>query len=94
MARGMETIIAWLLPFMIGVLVLSVVMQLLWAWTISAIAEKTGQSELMQVLARACGHAELSGFTADDITTWKRDMAELSGVRFAGVGNLSVRGRG
>ncbi|MEX0282004.1 MAG: glutamate synthase-related protein, partial [Arenibacterium sp.] len=41
--------------------------------------------ELMQVLARACGHDSLSGFTARDITSWKRDIAELSGIRFAGV---------
>lgn len=42
--------------------------------------------ELMQVLARACGHSSLSDLNADDITTWKREMADLSGVRFAGVG--------
>lgn len=42
--------------------------------------------ELMQVMARACGHASLSEFRADDLTTWKRDMAELSGLRFGGVG--------
>ncbi len=42
--------------------------------------------ELMQVLARACGHSSLSNLNADDITTWKREMADLSGVRFAGVG--------
>ncbi|SIT17630.1 Glutamate synthase domain-containing protein 2 [Roseivivax lentus] len=41
--------------------------------------------ELMHVLARACGHDSLSGFGPRDITTWKREMAELSGVRFAGV---------
>lgn len=41
--------------------------------------------ELMQVLARACGHDSLSGFTARDITTWKREVADLSGIRFAGV---------
>ncbi len=41
---------------------------------------------LMKVLSRACGHSELSAFTARDITTWKREMAELSGLRFAGVG--------
>ncbi|PRY24961.1 glutamate synthase domain-containing protein 2 [Aliiruegeria haliotis] len=41
--------------------------------------------ELMQVLARACGHHSLSDFRQADIATWKRDMAELSGVRFAGV---------
>jgi glutamate synthase domain-containing protein 2/CDGSH-type Zn-finger protein len=41
--------------------------------------------ELMQVLARACGHAALSDFSPRDITTWKREMADLGGVRFAGV---------
>jgi methylamine---glutamate N-methyltransferase subunit C len=41
--------------------------------------------ELMQVLARACGHASLSELRASDLTTWKREMAELSGLRFAGV---------
>ena len=42
-------------------------------------------TELMQVMARACGHKHLSAFTADDLTTWKREMADLSGVRFGGV---------
>jgi glutamate synthase domain-containing protein 2 len=41
--------------------------------------------ELMQVLSRACGHASLSDLNAHDITTWKREMADLSGVRFAGI---------
>ncbi len=41
--------------------------------------------ELMQVLARACGHADLSALSPHDISTWKREMADLSGVRFAGV---------
>ncbi|MGJ8527318.1 glutamate synthase-related protein [Maritalea sp.] len=41
--------------------------------------------ELMQVLARACGHAALSDLNERDITTWKREMADLSGVRFAGL---------
>ena len=42
--------------------------------------------ELMQVMARACGHSHLNQFNIDDLTTWKKDMAELSGVRYAGVG--------
>ena len=42
--------------------------------------------ELMQVMARACGHNHLNQFRADDLTTWKKEMAELSGIRFAGVG--------
>ena len=41
--------------------------------------------ELMQVLARACGHRSLSDLSLRDITTWKREMAELSGVRYAGL---------
>ena len=41
-------------------------------------------THLMQVLARACGHASLSDFSIDDLSTWKKDMAELTGVRFAG----------
>ncbi len=42
-------------------------------------------TELMQVMARACGHDHLSKFNPDDLTTWKRDMADLSGVSFGGV---------
>lgn len=42
--------------------------------------------ELMKVLARACGHADLRALAPDDITTWKREMADLAGIRFAGVG--------
>ncbi|MEO0466037.1 MAG: glutamate synthase-related protein [Pseudomonadota bacterium] len=43
-------------------------------------------TELMQVMARACGHSRLSDFNANDLTTFKRDMADLSGVAFAGIG--------
>ncbi len=41
--------------------------------------------ELMQVMARACGHDHLSKFNASDLTTWKREMADLSGVPFGGA---------
>ena len=41
--------------------------------------------ELMQVLARACGHSHLREFYRDDLTTWKRDIAYLTGIRYAGV---------
>lgn len=41
--------------------------------------------ELMQVMARACGHDHLSKFSVDDLTTWKKDMAELAGIAFGGV---------
>jgi nitrite reductase/ring-hydroxylating ferredoxin subunit len=42
-------------------------------------------TELMQVLARACSHRSLSEFTIDDLTTFHRDMADLSGVAYGGV---------
>jgi CDGSH-type Zn-finger protein len=41
--------------------------------------------QLMQVMARACGHDHLNQFGRDDLTTWKRDMALLSGVKFGGL---------
>jgi glutamate synthase domain-containing protein 2 len=41
--------------------------------------------ELMQVMARACGHTHLSEFNQEDLTTWKKDMAALSGVAYGGV---------
>ena len=43
--------------------------------------------ELMQVLARACGHSHLRDFNPTDLTTWKRDVADLTGVRYAGIGS-------
>jgi glutamate synthase domain-containing protein 2 len=42
--------------------------------------------ELMKILARACGHTHLDQFGVGDLTTWKEEMARLSGVPFGGVG--------
>ena len=42
--------------------------------------------DLMKVLARACGHDDLRRFGTGDLVTWKRDMADLAGVPYAGVG--------
>ena len=42
-------------------------------------------THLMKVLARACGHADLSEFQRNDITTYNRDLAYLTGVPYAGV---------
>ena len=42
-------------------------------------------TELMTVLARSCGHDDLAGFTPRDLVAWKRDIADLSGVRYGGV---------
>ncbi len=44
--------------------------------------------ELMQVLARACGHRHLREFRVEDLTTWKREIADLTGVPYAGVGTV------
>jgi glutamate synthase domain-containing protein 2 len=41
--------------------------------------------ELMQVLARACGHNALRDFELEDLTTWKRDIADLTGIPYGGV---------
>ena len=41
--------------------------------------------ELMEVMARATGHRHLSEFNIDDLTTFKKDMAELTGVAYGGV---------
>ena len=40
--------------------------------------------KLMQVMARACGHHSLSEFNKNDLATWHRDMAHLSGIRYSG----------
>ena len=41
--------------------------------------------QLMKVMARACGHDNLGKFNKADLTTWKREMHELSGVAFGGL---------
>ena len=43
-------------------------------------------TELMQVLARACGHNSLADFNIHDLTTFQRQMADLTGVAYGGVG--------
>jgi glutamate synthase domain-containing protein 2 len=40
---------------------------------------------LMQVMARACGHNNLHQLCHEDIATWNRDMALLSGIRYSGL---------
>ncbi len=41
--------------------------------------------ELMQVMARACGHDHLNQFCLDDLGTLDREMAHLSGVAYTGL---------
>ena len=42
-------------------------------------------TQLMQVIARACGHDHLNKFCVDDLTTFDRDMTHLTGIAYAGV---------
>jgi glutamate synthase domain-containing protein 2 len=41
--------------------------------------------ELMQVLARACGHHHLRDLCPDDLTTFDREMVHLAGIAYGGV---------
>ncbi|MFS2317878.1 glutamate synthase-related protein [Maricaulis sp. D1M11] len=42
-------------------------------------------TELMKVMARACGHHRLADFNIEDLTTWKREMSDLSGIAYGGL---------
>lgn len=44
-------------------------------------------TELMQVMARACGHDHLNKFEKRDLATWDDQMAKLTGVRYSGFGS-------
>jgi len=44
-------------------------------------------TELMQVMARACGHQHLNQFNINDLSSWKKEMSELSGISYAGIGS-------
>ena len=41
--------------------------------------------ELMSVVARAAGHRRLGDFRVSDLTSFKRDMCDLTGVSYGGV---------
>ena len=47
----------------------------------------SASTELMQVMARACGHTHLNQFNQRDITTWKKEMSEWTGIQFGGTGS-------
>jgi len=44
--------------------------------------------ELMQIMARACGHDHLNQFCKDDIATFNREMAYLTGIKYGGAVEL------
>ena len=41
--------------------------------------------DLMSILARACGHSHMNQFCIDDLTTFKTDMADLTGITYGGL---------
>ena len=43
-------------------------------------------TELMKLLARACGHGHFRDFAREDLITWRPEMSELAGIEFGGVG--------
>ena len=42
-------------------------------------------TELIQVIARACGYDDVNKFNPDDLSTFNYDMHRLAGVNYAGV---------
>ncbi len=40
--------------------------------------------ELMQVMARACGHNHLNQFEPNDLATWHHNIAQLAGIDYSG----------
>lgn len=47
----------------------------------------TSAAEIMCVMARACGHRHLNQFSIDDLTTFKLEMRDLTGIAYGGVGS-------
>ncbi|MCB0556660.1 MAG: alpha-hydroxy-acid oxidizing protein [Phaeodactylibacter sp.] len=45
----------------------------------------TATNELMQVIARACGHDDVGKFRFEDLSTYNYDMHRLTGIPYAGV---------
>ncbi len=42
-------------------------------------------NELIKVVARACGHDDISKFNQNDLSTFKLDIHRLTGVKYAGI---------
>ena len=45
-------------------------------------------TELMSVMARACGHNHLNQFNKHDLATWHREMALLTGIKYSGFSDI------
>ncbi len=44
--------------------------------------------DLMSVMARSCGHDSLSKFSKYDLSTWSKEISELSGIWYSGMHRL------
>ena len=42
-------------------------------------------NELIKVIARACGYADIGKFNSKDLSTFHKDIHELTGIPFAGI---------
>ena len=42
-------------------------------------------NDLIKVVARACGYDDISKFNHNDLSTFNRDMHQLTGINYAGV---------
>jgi glutamate synthase domain-containing protein 2 len=41
-------------------------------------------THLIKVMARACGHNDINKFNKNDLTAWKKDIANLTGIEYGG----------
>ena len=42
-------------------------------------------NDLIKVIARSCGYDDITKFNHDDLSTFNRDMHELTGINYAGI---------
>lgn len=45
----------------------------------------TAAVDMMKVMARACGHDHLGKFELEDLSTWHKEMSDLTGIEFSGL---------
>ncbi len=45
----------------------------------------TASNDLIKVIARACGHDDITKFNADDLSTFNYDIHRLTGINYAGI---------
>ena len=45
----------------------------------------SASNELVKIIARACGHDDISKFNINDLTTFNKDIHDLTGIPYGGV---------